>query len=25
MAPTAYWALTRRTGGLFLSPARDWP
>ena len=25
MAPTAYWALTRRTGGTFLSPARDWP
>jgi hypothetical protein len=25
MAPTAYWALTRRTGGIFLSPARDWP
>jgi hypothetical protein len=25
MAPTAYWALTRRTGGVFLSPARDWP
>lgn len=25
MAPTAYWALARRTGGLFLSPARDWP
>lgn len=25
MAPTAYWALTRKTGGIFLSPARDWP
>jgi von Willebrand factor type A domain len=25
MAPTAYWALTRRTNGIFLSPARDWP
>jgi von Willebrand factor type A domain len=25
MAPTAYWTLARRTGGVFLSPARDWP
>lgn len=25
MAPTAYWALSRKTGGIFLSPARDWP
>ena len=25
MAPTAYWALTRRTKGIFLSPSRDWP
>jgi hypothetical protein len=24
-APGAYWALTRRTNGSFLSPARDWP
>jgi hypothetical protein len=25
MAPAAYWALTRRTSGSFMSPARDWP
>jgi hypothetical protein len=25
MAPSAYWALARRTNGSFLSPARDWP
>ena len=25
MAPTAFWALTRKTKGIFLSPARDWP
>ena len=25
MAPAAYWTLARRTGGSFLSPARDWP
>jgi hypothetical protein len=25
MAPGAYWTLARRTGGSFLSPARDWP
>jgi hypothetical protein len=25
MASYAYWALARRTGGTFLSPARDWP
>jgi hypothetical protein len=25
LAPAAYWALTRRTNGSFLSPARDWP
>ena len=25
MAPAAYWALTRRTNGAFMSPARDWP
>ena len=25
MAPSAYWALTRRTQGSFMSPARDWP
>jgi regulator of replication initiation timing len=24
-APAAYWALTRRTNGAFLMPARDWP
>jgi hypothetical protein len=25
MAPSAYWALARRTRGSFLSPAKDWP
>jgi hypothetical protein len=25
MAPSAFWALTRKTKGIFLSPARDWP
>ena len=25
LAPGAYWALTRRSNGAFLSPARDWP
>jgi len=25
LAPGAFWALTRRTDGAFLSPARDWP
>jgi hypothetical protein len=25
MAPSAYWALTRKTHGSFLSPAKDWP
>jgi len=25
MAPAAYWTLARRSGGSFLSPARDWP
>ena len=25
LAPGAYWALTRRTSGAFMSPARDWP
>jgi len=25
LAPSAYWALARRTNGSFLSPARDWP
>jgi hypothetical protein len=25
MAPAAYWTLTRRTQGSFLSPSRDWP
>jgi hypothetical protein len=25
LAPGAFWALTRRTNGSFLSPARDWP
>jgi len=25
MAPSAFWTLARRTGGTFLSPARDWP
>jgi hypothetical protein len=25
LAPGAYWALTRRTDGAFMSPARDWP
>jgi hypothetical protein len=25
LAPGAYWTLTRRTNGAFLSPARDWP
>jgi hypothetical protein len=25
MAPTAFWALARKTGGSFLSPAKDWP
>ena len=25
MAPTAFWALTRKTKGIFLSPSRDWP
>jgi hypothetical protein len=25
MAPSAYWTLARRTGGTFLSPAKDWP
>jgi hypothetical protein len=25
MAPAAYWALSRRTNGAFMSPARDWP
>ena len=25
LAPGAYWALTRRSNGSFLSPARDWP
>ena len=25
MAPSAFWALTRKTRGIFLSPARDWP
>jgi Mg-chelatase subunit ChlD len=25
LAPGAFWALARRTGGSFLSPARDWP
>jgi len=25
MAPSAFWALTRKTHGTFLSPARDWP
>jgi hypothetical protein len=25
LAPSAYWALTRRTRGMFLSPAKDWP
>jgi hypothetical protein len=25
LAPGAYWALTRRTAGAFMSPARDWP
>jgi Mg-chelatase subunit ChlD len=25
MAPGAYWAVARRTGGSFLIPARDWP
>jgi hypothetical protein len=25
LAPGAFWALTRRSNGSFLSPARDWP
>jgi hypothetical protein len=25
LAPGAYWALSRRTNGAFLSPAKDWP
>ena len=25
LAPGAYWGLTRRTDGAFMSPARDWP
>ncbi len=25
LAPGAYWALSRRTTGAFMSPARDWP
>jgi hypothetical protein len=25
MAPGAFWAFSRRTGGAFLIPARDWP
>ena len=25
MAPSAFWALARKTKGVFLSPARDWP
>jgi len=25
MAPSAFWALARKTNGVFLSPARDWP
>ena len=25
LAPGAYWTLTRRTNGAFLSPAKDWP
>jgi hypothetical protein len=25
LAPGAFWALSRRTSGAFLSPARDWP
>jgi len=25
LAPGAYWALSRRTSGAFMSPARDWP
>lgn len=24
-APSAYWLASRRTGGSFMSPARDWP
>jgi len=25
LAPGAFWTLSRRTNGAFLSPARDWP
>lgn len=25
LAPSAFWALTRRTNGSFMSPAKDWP
>jgi len=25
LAPGAFWALSRRTNGAFMSPARDWP
>lgn len=25
LAPSAYWALTRRTKGFFMSPSKDWP